>query len=186
MIEIDISIRRSNHFYSAFGRDSVKDYLKEIIQIKEKIKKHTHFDLDRVFAISRDQIDKIIAGLDEEEKYCNFYLDLIKQKKSKNFNTWVFLKNKDRQEEDWRRETLGDCWVITNGKVKATINIKDNITSTKVSLEVQNDNKHLVFYSKSTYAPKEINYTNLRNKESIKNKIIEFKFFDFFCFIKSR
>ncbi|GAH65352.1 unnamed protein product, partial [marine sediment metagenome] len=88
-----------------------------------------------------------------------------------NFNQWTFFKEEDRPKlYDWCKPQ-GDCWVIGNGRMKATISIKDGIT-TKIWLELENDSEHLEFYHREQ-AEKCIKH--LRKKESIEQYIHELK-----------
>ncbi len=165
-------IKRTDFFWKGISLKSVGEYLNRLNADKDAMEKAFNV-IDSPFNLDRDYIADFLRAFDNEIELAEFYLELYKARKNPNFDKWVFLteeeRNKGLEEDSWRKKS-GDAWERSNGRVKAIIIIKDNTTSTKVSLTIKNNSK-MTFIE----GEKEINSSNLHNKESIKKKIEEYK-----------
>lgn len=167
----DTVIKRTDFFWKGINPESVGRYIHQLKTEKKSVE--CAFDvIDSPFNLNRDFLKGIIRAFDNEIELAEFYLELYKAKKNKNFDRWVFITEEERNKgvEDSWREKSGDCWQRSNGRVKAVIEIKKNEVSIKVSLSIENDSK-MTFIEKT----KDVDSSNLRNEDSIKNKIEEYK-----------
>ena len=123
--------------------------------------------------INEELIKKIRSALEDEIKYCQFrkeYLDRAINESG--FNEWCFTEN---VESGYWDKTIGDEWTRTNGRIKATIRITPPETErkrTRIKLEYKNDSSMLTFVDRYV---KENKPHNLKNLESINQRIKELK-----------
>jgi len=123
--------------------------------------------------INEELIKNMQAALENEIKYCQFhseYLDRVA--KESGFNEWGFTEN---VESIYWDKKIGDEWIRTNGRIKANIRIIPPETEgkmTRIELNYYNDSSVLTFIER--YA-KENRHHNLKNPESINQRINELK-----------
>jgi hypothetical protein len=172
MVSIDSIVVRDD-FWHGVDKPAVKAYKREL----EKLIKNANnidFSLRRAFFIGREQTDSLSSTIKREIKYCDFYLEIIGERSKPGFNQWKFIKAIDRPGRFSYQDSgseYGDCHTRSNGKIKVIINVKNNVTTTRVSLDIQNDSSVLDFAS----GLKELSYKNLRNEISIKNEVERLK-----------
>lgn len=163
---------------SKINDEVVGAYLKILNEKHEKIEE---LKLEIPYSM-RDSIEKTLEELlhriETEIKVCKFYFEYNqKKRKLEYFNQWKLLKKEDRPDlvSSWEKESPhGEAWVMTNGRIMSIIEIKDNVSSIRVSLKIKNDSEFFNFVS-SQYGPKEICYKNFRKKESAAEHAEELK-----------
>lgn len=124
---------------------------------------------NRLF-LSKDLLEKMEAKLQDEIKYCKFYLELQERKKEPNFNKWIFHK-KEEIKPEW--SVQGDQWIKTNGRIKAIIEIDRSGKMTKINAKFRNDSETLEFTD--YYHHPKIRASHAKNPQSIKEKIEQYK-----------
>lgn len=150
--------------------DDYSDYEKAL---QEKLQALKDTWLIRAALINEELIKNMKSALENEIKYCQFhseYLDRVANESG--FNEWGFTEN---VESSYWDKKIGDEWTRTNGRIKAIIRIIPPETEgkmTRIELRYQNDSSVLTFIDR--YA-KENRPHNLKNPESIKQRINELK-----------
>ena len=174
MIETFIQMRRSNYFWKGISKETIGHYIKGLKRTLKEFDYSNKLTFRRLLN-TNDKIAEEVKDLIEQEiKYCEFYFELSKRSKEKNFNEWYFIKKENREMRyDWI--TAVDCWTKTNGKIRATIDI-DRVTGkrVKVSLKIENDSEALEFVGTNKDST-EKGYTHLASEDSIKKQIEEYK-----------
>ena len=167
VVMFDLMINRS-WLYPTDG-----DYSLYENALKEKLQALEDTRLIRSALINEDLIKKMQTALENEIKYCQFhkeYFDCMTNEVG--FNEWVFTENVESRYWD---KTIGNEWTRTNGRIKAIIRIiPPEIESkrTRIELNYYNDSKVLTFINRDQ---KEKKVYNLKNAESIRNKVNELK-----------
>lgn len=166
MICITPIVDRHQYFWKGISVETVKMYKDDLEKKRDSIKESGW----RIQEISNSYISTVVNTIEKEIKYCEFYLDHFEKMKEPDFDKWIFTKENDRTDvSDWQKAQRGDCWARSNGKIHVTIDVKDTLKTTRISLHITNDNSILDFTS-DTY-DNELEYRNLRNEESIKSYI---------------
>uniref|UniRef100_A0A6M3MDC8 Uncharacterized protein n=1 Tax=viral metagenome TaxID=1070528 RepID=A0A6M3MDC8_9ZZZZ len=141
--------------------------------LQEKLKALEDTWTIRTALINEELIKNMKSALENEIKYCQFhseYLDRVANESG--FNEWGFTEN---VESSYWDKKIGDEWIRTNGRIKANIRIIPPETEgkmTRIELKYENDSRVLTFIERYS---KENKPHNLKNPESIKQRIKELK-----------
>lgn len=171
MIETVLMIRR--RFWSGFTASAVDEYLKELKDFQETLKKFG-WEYESVLFGSNKLLKSIENIITDEIKYCEFYIEHQKRKEDVNFQKWIFTKNDNiKPLFEWNKP-VGDEWTRSNGRIKATIKIDRSGIMKKLTLFYMNDNQYLNFTENRSSSDPVIK-SHLRNEDSINKRIIEMK-----------
>jgi len=169
MLNTEISIRRTFALWQEFSAKSVEIYLKELNEMKEKLKA-IGWDYQRSLFGSKDLLEKLENSLGTEISYCNFFKEYLTRRLEANFDLWVFTKKEDiKTLYEWKKPQ-GDQWTKTNGRVKATIQLDRSGAMVKISLEFENDSLQLQFLEHKECQP-----CHVKTESSIAEKVQAFK-----------
>ena len=173
-INFDIYIRRETMFWDDFSSSYVQEYAIKLQEAREELNKIRWVYESKLWG-NRSLIDKMINEIDTELKYCQFYEEYAEREKTDPMlNTWVFIKKEDvKPVREWMKPQ-GDRWIKTNGRIKATIEIDRSGVMTKLTLRYENDSASIEFMDRYR-SNKSENIAHLRNEESIKQRISDFK-----------
>ena len=157
-----------NRGWTFFDLDDMNDkkigkYLERLKIEKERFRE---YDRNMPSGLKMDKLfEELIEIVDHEIKICEFYFEYNKKRGNcEYFNKWKFFKAEDRPDlHDYNRSSSDDAWILTNGRCLAVIEKKDNKSSIKVSLKMENDSNVFEFYQKYTIL---ITYKNFRKQES--------------------
>src|SRR3990167_288577 len=119
---------RNNFFFKEINTEMVVKYKKQLLTFQEWLEDNY---FDNVFFVSKGRLERLKNLCKDELEICDFYLSYPALQKNPNFNEWVTIEEKDRAKERYQREGTqreGMAIIKTNGKVKAIIEVKDNIT----------------------------------------------------------
>ena len=169
-IRYDTAIRRDS-FWKGITKESVGRWIASLLHEKKQLEDLWRGSQLESLGINEKRRDTLISEIDEELKLARFYMGHFKRMKEPNFNEWVFKRASEPQMPYNDGNIAAPSWIRTNGKIKAFIEVKDNVSSVRISLAVKNDNQYLHFCEK----PGEISYANLRKKESVDTKVVELK-----------
>jgi hypothetical protein len=169
VLNTEISIKRSNSFWQAFGDQSVESYLKELTAMKARLK-DIGWDYQRSLFGSEDLLKKLEASIDEEISYCNFYKEFTTRQLERNFDKWIFTRKEDIKSlyAEWRKPQ-GEQWTRTNGRIKATIQFDRSGAMVKITLECENDCQALKFLTEH----KGFKPVHVKSEASINEKVRE-------------
>jgi hypothetical protein len=166
-MNIDLHIRRREHFWHGVTPEAVGAYLKALRKQRKLVEKN-EFAIPRPFRMSTEACRDVLRLLDREIRLGEFYFELRGKMKKPDFDTWVFTKQADRKPQCGWRTPRGDIWMRTNGRVKAEIEVDATKAMTRVSLRLKNDTEKLSFYEPDGH---EISCRHLRNKRSIQAEV---------------
>ena len=123
--------------------------------------------------INERLIKSMRTALENEIKYCQFHKEYHNRIANEpHFNEWVFTEN---VESGYWEKIIGNEWTRTNGRIKAIIRIMPPETEgkmTRIELKYENDSSVLTFIDRYI---KDNKPHNLKNPESIKQRIKELK-----------
>jgi len=164
MISIKPKIERP--YWNDPTPERIEDYLKELKKEKEKMKK---LSWDMRDFIADDWIKGIEMEIDNEIEYCEFYFELKKKKKNKDFKKWVL-------KEDYKPYSHSEprkAWICFNGKIKIIIEMNKRDKSTWINKIIDNDSEFIYFSPDGRKF--EVSTKILRSKESVDKYIEEIK-----------
>lgn len=147
--EFTTGVNRANIFHRHNGNiniESVKAYIKRLEEWRDKIDQ-ANWDLPDFMKTTDSVAQKIKELLSNELQMATIYLDIHERKKAKDFDQWTFVKKEDRDDFDntWNASSWGDLWIRNNGKTKVQIEIKDNLSSTRITLRISNESRYMDF-----------------------------------------
>lgn len=142
------------------------EHLKDLKKTKKIIEEYDS-TFGRVGLVTDEQVEKVLEGIENQIKLCEFY---FKTKKRKDLFNWIFKEK--YKPNDWSKER--NIFEYSNGKVKAIIEIFRNPLSTKIESHLKID-CDLDLYTNLEYGNKI--EKNLRSEKSINSYIEEMKEF---------
>ena len=163
----EFAIIEKRYFWKPIDSASVGGRIRELGRQKKDIEK-CKYEITGLIGISTEKMGEYICALDDEIKLCKFYYEYNKKAKDEQFNTWKY-------EESFKPHdyvVARPCWVRTNGKLRAIINLVSGISTTDVKLTIENDSKCLEFMEKAVEV---VSSRHLKNKESINAEIERLK-----------
>lgn len=161
---------RNRFFFKEVNTEMVAKYKQQLLTFQEWLGDNY---FDDVFFVSKERLEYLKRICTDELEICDFYLTYSSVARQSTFDKWVTIEEKERDSENREgTQREGKAIIKTNGKIKAVIEIKDNTTTTKITLSIQNDNKFLQFWKDRTEC---ISERNLRNEKSINEEIEHLK-----------
>ena len=142
-MDIMIGVKRREFFWKELSPVTVGDYLTELKKVRKELDNDWYV---RKLTRTDKFIDELKTAFDGEIKLCQFYFELHKKKKSKNFNKWRELS--EQEKNDLTNLNLpDDCKVhaIDNAKVTCYVIVSKPSVMTLIELVVRNASKFLEF-----------------------------------------